>query len=140
MKEIAVVDHTEGDLIAVKLKRATACGENCASCGGCSLTEKTAFAVNTAGASAGDTVILEMNTSKVLKASFMVYILPIIVFIAVYFIAEYISGREGIAALSGVAGMVLTFIGDIIWDKKVRDKYKLEAVKIIGQNIEQSNE
>ncbi len=134
MDQLAYVERVNGDMLTVKIKRTTACGENCASCkANCTLTDKTAFAVNTAGASQGDTVMLEMNTKKVLLASFMVYILPIIVFIAAYFVASSAGYSEGISALTGFICMAVVFAVDIIWDKKAGDKYKLEAVKIVGR-------
>ena len=133
MEQLGLVEKADGKLLRVKIKRATACGENCASCGGnCSLTDKSVTAVNTAGAKEGDTVVLEMNSKRILLASFMVYILPIIVFIAVYFAVYAVKNSEAAAVMTGLVSMAAVFAADIIWDKKVSGKYKLEAVRIIG--------
>lgn len=82
MKETGFVKSVEGDLCTCMVKRKSACGENCASCkAACTSREHTFSARNLAGAKAGDTVIIEMGTRKVLYSAFLVYILPLVAFI-----------------------------------------------------------
>ncbi len=82
MKETGIVKSVEGDICICMVKRKSACGENCASCkAACSSREHTFSAKNLAGAKAGDTVIIEMGTKKVLYSAFLVYILPLVAFI-----------------------------------------------------------
>ena len=110
MKETGFVKSVEGDLCTCMVKRKSACGENCASCkAACSSREHTISARNVAGAKAGDTVIIEMGTKKVLYSAFLVYILPLIAFI-LGFSYFFESGKTELA--SAFWGFVL---GTAVW-------------------------
>ena len=132
MKQIGIVEDIVGNNINVRIKRASACGENCANCkGGCTPTEKIVKARNDAGAKIGDTVVLQMDNKNVLTAAFLVYILPLMVLFAVYGIVFALSANEGISALCGVLGMFMTFFAVRFIDKRMRDKYILIAVNVL---------
>lgn len=80
----------------VNVKRQSACGENCASCGGCEKNSVSVNAVNSVNADKGDKVLVESKTSAVLCSAFVIYIIPLFVFLSVYcFLAKL---GEGIAA------------------------------------------
>ncbi len=82
MKETGIVKSAEGEFCTCATIRKSACGENCATCkAACSSREHTFIAKNTIGAKEGDTVIIEMPTSSVLKSAFLVYILPLMAFL-----------------------------------------------------------
>lgn len=117
MIENGFVKSTENGLCEVIVKRKTACGENCASCSGmCNAAETVCVAENNIGAKPGDFVSIEMQTGKVLKTAFLVYILPIIVFFAVFGIISRFS--EIGSYLGGAVSMILTFILLCGYDKK----------------------
>lgn len=110
MKETGIVKSVEGELCTCMVKRKSACGENCASCkAACSSREHTFSAKNLVGAKAGDTVIIEMGTKKVLYSAFLVYILPLVAFI-LGFSYFFESGKSELA--SAFWGLVL---GAAMW-------------------------
>lgn len=124
MKQIGIVEKTENDTAVVRIKRASACGENCASCkGGCTPTEQTVTAKNTVGAKTGDNVIISLETHDVLFAAFLVYILPLIVLFAVYMLCTVLKKSEVTAAVCGVFAMLFSFIAARIFDRKTKNKY-----------------
>lgn len=110
MKETGVVKSVEGELCTCTVMRKSACGENCATCKAvCSSREHTFVARNLAGAKAGDSVIIEMGTKKVLYSAFLVYILPLVAFILGF---SYINGLGKSELESAVWGLVL---GAAMW-------------------------
>ena len=87
-----IVIKTNGDKAIVNFKRQSACGGNCGACAGCSGNEIKAEAENKIGAKEGDFVIVESETTGVLKTAFLVYICPLIAFLASYFVlAQYLT-------------------------------------------------
>ena len=127
------VIKVNADKATVLFKRQSACGGNCASCAGCEGCEITAEAENSAGAKAGDTVIVESKTSSVLKTAFIVYICPVISFVASYFI---FAGRLGEAKAAFVSAAVfLTFL--LFLKRLFRDKnIAVRIIKITNRHGE----
>lgn len=78
---------------------------------------------NTAGAKVGDIVIISMKGSSLLKASFLVYMVPIIALIGGIVLGHSLSGVISIDKdlLVGILGL-LAFSGAFIWVKKKGDK------------------
>lgn len=103
MRETGIVKSTDGEFCTCTTKRKSACGENCATCKAtCSSREHTFVAKNAAGAKAGDTVVIELATSSVLKSAFLVYILPLAAFL-IGFSCFFESGKsELVSALWGL--------------------------------------
>lgn len=130
MKQTGTVISTDGTSAKIAVVRESACGGNCASCGGCK-ADTVVEALNLAGAKKGDRVVLEMDSSRVLLTAFTVYTLPIILLIAVYFAAAALFHSEtaGIAAGSGC--MVLAYAAIIAFSKKNKNKYTLKVEKIL---------
>lgn len=117
MREEGIVKSSENGLCEVIVKRKSACGENCASCSGtCKAAAAVCIAENNIGAEPGDFVAIEMPAVTVLKTAFLVYILPIIMFFAVFGILSYISDVG--AYIGGAAAMILTFVLLCGYDKK----------------------
>ena len=82
MRETGIVKSVDGEFCTCATRRKSACGDNCATCKAvCSSREHIFTAKNTIGAKEGDTVIIEMPTSSVLKSAFLVYILPLLAFL-----------------------------------------------------------
>jgi sigma-E factor negative regulatory protein RseC len=79
----------------VAVTRATACGGSCSSCEGCMYqTEMTAAAKNLVNAMPGQRVVIESRTSVIFNAALLVYIMPLVLFIAGYAIAYLLGGSE----------------------------------------------
>lgn len=77
----AIVVSVCGDKAIVKISKSSACGHDCASCKACSNPSYEISVINKIGAKVGDKVLIETKTSKVLFASFLLYILPVVLLI-----------------------------------------------------------
>ncbi len=135
MISIGVVESTNGEKAMVGLTRHTACGE----CGACQMGKENlnrrVEALNPLGAKVGDRVTMEMEDQKVLKAAFIVYIIPLIVLIVgmiltnlalVYFQISDMVELYGF--LVGLVGMGISFL--II--KKREDKLTAQGEMMIS--------
>ncbi len=131
MREEGVVKRDLNGLCEVIVRRKTACGDNCASCGGaCKMNFGSVTAKNAVGAKAGDSVIIEMESKKVLLSAFLVYILPILVFLVSFY---GIQALDFGGTASGGAAAVLTVIAfgvTVIYDRRHKSDFLPEIVKI----------
>ncbi len=120
MEKTGTVISVNDNTATVLIVRATACGENCASCGGCSSARQAIKAKNEIGAKKGDMVRLEISDKNVLLAAFFVYIVPIFILAA------------GIAIFGGVAGFLAfaaAFVVLHIIDKRLALRYTATITK-----------
>lgn len=135
MKEIGMVESTNGNLAVVSVKRSTACGDSCATCSAqCNMRGNKITAKNKAGAMVGDLVTIEMKTSTVLKSAFMVYILPLLMLFLGYFYAEYKTGDETLSLITSLGAFAVTFIFLLIWDKINKNKFVITITDIIEKD------
>jgi len=107
MKKKAYVEETYGDTAVLKIKRECAC-QNKYSCDvKCfSLQEDTITVTvkNSIGAKTGDFVEVESKTSSILIYAAVVFLLPLIVGLSVYFIAlKFMSGDIMPYLISGIS-------------------------------------
>lgn len=110
MTQVGKVTAVYGGVATVEVRRASACGENCAQCrGGCSPTKHSATAKNTAGAAAGDMVRIETPDSAVLRSAMLVYFLPIIILFICYGIAQVLFKYTAVSVLAGLFGLCAGF-------------------------------
>lgn len=130
MLQTGIVKKLNNNEAEVEITRSSACGENCASCGLCPGQTARVFALNNAGAKTGDMVIIDMADKKVLGAAFLVYIAPVIMLIAGYFISDAIFKNEGLAILTGFIFLAVTFIVLMRLDKRLKRKYTPKIVEI----------
>lgn len=133
MEQIGVVKKTEENVADITVNRVSACGENCAHCkGGCTPSSVTVRVENPVGAKIGDRVKIETDTKKVLFASFVLYILPVLFTIFGAVITKMIT--DGVPFLVLVCGVI--FFGAFFlihkFDKKLAPKPVI--TKIIGKN------
>lgn len=120
MEKIGTVIKVDNNRAIVRVMRASACGENCAMCKGCSQTNQTVNAKNEIGACVGDKVKLELSDQKVLLAAFFVYIIPLFTLITGYVIAEWIGA---------FVGFVLPFAVLKLLDKRTYERYTANITK-----------
>ena len=134
MKETAIVKSVEGELCTCIIMRKSACGENCASCkAACSSREHTFSAKNLAGAKAGDTVIIEMGTKKVLYSAFLVYILPLVAFI-LGFAYFFESGKsEIVSALWGLMTGAIVWALVSFYGKRRKEELVPEVTEVVSK-------
>ena len=131
MREEGIVRREENGLCEVVVRRRTACGDNCASCGGaCKMNFQTVTAKNPLGAKAGDCVIIEMDGKKVLLSAFLVYILPLFVFLISFYGTRGI-GISGAASGSISAALTVAAFGiTVIYDRRHKTDFLPEIIKI----------
>jgi sigma-E factor negative regulatory protein RseC len=116
MLEVGYVEETQGDIAKVRMTRTSMCA-SCKKCGlfaaggsGDLLIE----ARNDSNAVPGDWVRVEMDSSNVLKAAFIVYIVPLLFAAVGYPVGLWVS--RGLDLLvspetAGIAGAALFFLG-----------------------------
>ena len=88
----------------VEVTRRSACGHDCAKCGGCGGLETQTLYVtarNHTAAQVGDRVLLEGETGRVLGFAVLVYLLPLILFFVGYGVGSLVHGGAGVSALCG---------------------------------------
>ena len=108
MKQKVMVLSTSGNMARVSYRRPTACHGDCSKCaGGCgSMAAKEEIIVsaeNLIGAKIGDSVYIEGETKKVAWAIVLVYVIPVVLFLAGYFLGQ----QWGCGNLIGVLGFFL---------------------------------
>jgi sigma-E factor negative regulatory protein RseC len=134
----------------VKTVRSSAC-KSCASRHSCnsdhSSKEMEVEAINSAGASVGDRIVLSIQTSSLLKATFLIYIIPILSMLVGAFLGQKLAfdnGNQdpsGFSALMaflflGVAVLFIKFIGKSMSLKK---EYTPTIVRIVTHSSNQNS-
>ena len=109
--------------------RQSACSGDCHKCSGCGAVEQTMIftARNLIGAKPGELVIVESETGPVLKAAAVLYMMPLIVFIAGYLVGM----QWGLGGLIGALAFALSILLVVLYDRLVMKK-KNTVYTIIG--------
>jgi sigma-E factor negative regulatory protein RseC len=123
-------------------------GEGCGSCGcrgACQALgggkERRVTAINRAGATVGDQVTLTISSGSFLKASFMVYLLPIIALVIGSVMGQRYSAQiwaaakpDTVAVLAGVFCLAVSFLGIRLYNSRLKEGQKYYPVieRVIG--------
>lgn len=102
--------------------RESACSGDCHQCSGCGAARETVVlkAENPINAKVGETVKIRSDSSPVLKAAAVLYLLPLVLFLAGYILGENLWGRGILVSLIGFAlGMVPLRLINRYLDKKM---------------------
>lgn len=118
MESIGIVKAKNNNKIFVEFTRESACGESCESCNAkCAESEQELFEFNnTISAEVGDIVKIKTNDRSVLSYKFLVYGLPLLIFMSSISISYYIFNRVGLinkdlmSLLVGILSFVISFI------------------------------
>lgn len=115
-----ILDTTHAE---ISVPRKSACGHDCEECAGCGVTGTSVYAkaVNSIGAKPGQKVVVESSTQNLLGIVFLVYMVPVVLFLLGYFLSAPLQSaavRYGIAAGSFVLGIVLA----TIYDRRVKQR------------------
>jgi sigma-E factor negative regulatory protein RseC len=127
----------------VKTKKSKSC-EGCSSKGFChalgSQDEMEVEAINAAGGKVGDKVVLNFDTSSLLKASFLLYVFPIICMLAGAFVGmELAPSLNFDSSISSAIGGFLFFGLSVLFVKSKgnrmarKDEYRPKIIRILGQ-------
>lgn len=125
-----------GGLAEVEVTRRSACGHDCAKCGGCGGLETQTLYVtarNHAHAAIGDRVLLEGETKQVLGFAVLVYLLPLVLFFIGYGAAAALKLGGGLSALAGGALFVIGILA-AMWYSRVL-KMRNEAPFAITERL-----
>ncbi|HUT44071.1 MAG TPA: SoxR reducing system RseC family protein [Desulfobacterales bacterium] len=139
--ERGIVIKLDSTTAWVKTTRTSAC-ETCSAKSSCNVVENgkemEVEAINEAGAQVGDRIIISIETSSLLKASFLLYIFPILLMIAGAVIGQKAGPLFDIdpSAFSAAVGFLFFFIS--IWFVKSRgnrmareNEYKPKIIRIL---------
>ncbi len=109
MTQEAVVTKLLPDNMAeVAVKRTTACGGNCGSCESCVFENQMKTpALNSVRARPGQKVMIESQSAKVFRAAFLVYVLPLVFFLAAYALAAAFRLSEAWCIAASFAGLII---------------------------------
>ncbi len=121
MTQIATVEEILADGYArISVPRKTACGHDCEECAGCGMTGASIFAKarNPVDAQPGQKVVVESSTKKLLGVVALVYVLPVILFLAGYFTTEGLA--EGVRYTIAIVAAALSLIPCIWYDRRAR--------------------
>ena len=137
----AKVISTDGDVAVVEVERKSACdgchkNETGEGCSICSLTvgnrKFNAKASNRVGAKVGDAVEITSSSGRVLFYSAIVFLLPVVIAIAAFFLADSLWENETYSYVSMIVGFLLTFVGVGLYSGFVNKKRcDVEIVRVI---------
>ena len=126
---VKVISCKENGTAQVACLRQSACSGDCHKCSGCGAVEQTMIFTtqNPIGAKPGDMVTVESATGPVLQAAAMLYLLPLVLFIAGYLIGM----QWGLVGLVGALAFVLSIVLVVAYDRLVMKK-KNTVYTIVG--------
>lgn len=132
MKQKVMVLSTSGNMARVSYHRPTACHGDCSKCaGGCgSMAAKEEIIVsaeNLIGARTGDSVYIEGETKKVAWAIVLVYVIPVVLFLAGYFLGQQWGHGNLIGVLGFFLGLALAVL-ESRWQKKRGQEIRYQIV------------
>ena len=108
MTQIATVERIlDADHAEISVPRKSACGHDCEECAGC-------------GARPGQKVVVESSTQKMLRIVVLVYLIPVVLFLAGYLAAMALTASVAIQYTAAAAGFVLGIVFAILYDRKLR--------------------
>ncbi|MGI5970155.1 MAG: SoxR reducing system RseC family protein [Oscillospiraceae bacterium] len=137
MTQIATVTEVlDNGRALLAVRREGACGHKCASCsvdcgavGGVISVE----AKNTVNARKGERVVVYSSTKKLLGAALLVYLVPVVLFIAAAALCTGYGLSAGVSSLISVAAFLLGVIIAVIYGKRERNSRKItyEIIEIL---------
>lgn len=118
---VQVTKILEPGYAEVFLERQSACSGDCHHCGGCGAIKEKLFvrASNPIGAQPGDRVTVESDTKSVMISIVLVYLVPIVLFFAGYFLGTRTGWRP---ALVGGIGFFLGVIPVFLRNRHLEQK------------------
>jgi sigma-E factor negative regulatory protein RseC len=133
----------------VKTTRSSAC-KSCAARESCNADgagkEMQVEAINSAGAKVGDRIVISIKTASLLKATFLIYIFPILAMLAGAFVGQELAIDSGSQDPSGLSALVaFIFLGLAVLIVKLLGKamalkkeYTPAIIRIIAHSSDQN--
>ena len=125
-QEAVVTKLLPGNMAEVAVRRTTACGGNCGSCESCVFqNELKTPALNRIQAQPGQKVLIESQSSRIFKAAFLVYVMPLLMFLLGYLLAAALGLSESLQIVLSFACMLLGGVLLVMSQKRIREKDKI---------------
>lgn len=125
-QEAVVTKLLPGGMAEVAVKRTTACGGNCGSCESCVFqNELKTPALNKIQARPGQKVLIESQTSRIFKAAFLVYVLPLLFFLLGYLLSAAFSLGETAGIIFSFAGLIIGAVIVVLSQRRIREKDRI---------------
>ena len=123
MTQIATVERIlDADHVEISVPRKSACGHDCEECAGCCVSGASVYAraSNPIGAQPGQKVVVESSTKKMLRIVVLVYLIPVVLFLAGYVITSMLTASVAAQYTVAGAGFVLGIVFAIFYDRWLR--------------------
>lgn len=112
MDQSGVVVAIKGKMAVVEVKRVSACGDKCSSCGGsCDTPVSRLEVANERNATVGDLVTLNVSDKVMLQSTFMMYTLPLIGLVVGILAASWLMPFWGLNSDLALLATGLIFMG-----------------------------
>lgn len=98
-----VIKSVSPGLRIVEVERESSCGKSCTGCGACSVPVLSVLARDRVGSHKGDRVLLESSTGQTLTLAALVYLAPLVLFFAGWFI------HPAASAVGILLGLIVVF-------------------------------
>ena len=125
MTQIATVERIiDADHAEISVPRKSACGHDCEECAGCGGTGAAvhARALNPIGARPGQKVVVQSDTNKMLRIVALVYLTPVLLFLAGYFITMAVTSSAAIQYLAAGTGFAAGILLAVFYDRRLRQR------------------
>ena len=123
MTQIATVERIIDDNHAeISVPRKSACGHDCEECAGCGVSGAAvhARALNPIGAKPGQKVVVQSDTRKMLRIIALVYLTPVMLFLAGYLAAMAATPSTAVQYLTAVIGFSAGILLAVLYDRRLR--------------------
>lgn len=123
MTQIATVEKIlDASHAEISVPRKSACGHDCEECAGCGVSGAAvhARAQNPIGAKPGQKVVVQSDTKRMMGIVILVYLIPVVLFIAGYLLAFVLTSSVGIQYAAAVSGFVIGILFAILYDRRLR--------------------
>ena len=123
MTQIATVERIlDKNHAEISVPRKSACGHDCEECAGCGVTGAAvrAKATNPIDARPGQKVVVESSTSKMMRIILLVYLIPVVLFMAGYFITAFLTLKVAVQYAVAAVGFLVGIVGAIGYDRRLK--------------------
>lgn len=143
MEQVGQVVDVKNDIAVVMVRRHDVCSK----CGGCGVAvsgrgDNYVEAINVVNAAVGQTVKVVTDTAHVLKASFVVYMIPILALLVGIYVGQLLDGTFGVFArfdiILGVVFLLSSYLIVRGYDKRMASDGRASAsvVEVIEEPFE----
>jgi len=133
MEKLGIVKSVAKDMLLVEIERTGSCGDKCASCESkhCATKFMEIPVKRTMKAEVGDLVLVDLAGEKFVKYTFVLYMIPLMLFIGFLILGfQLFAGNELLALLSGFVGLMIAYGGVSVYSKKIGQSDSVLLVKV----------